>query len=497
MSARRPLGLNVAANAITSASLLLTALISVPLMLDEIGLAGYGVWTLAQTLILWTTIAEAGFGPAIQRFVAVGHGAGSAGDVRALLWSTCLAYAAVGALIAAACFLLAPAIVDVFDLPANLREDARTTFQILAGVVWIALVAAGLGNVQQGLERFGALALSAAVGSVAFLVAVVAVLAAGWGLPGLALAAAVQQGLMLLVRAIDLRALFGRVRLIHRGHALELGGFSLRLQMTTLSTIVNSQTDKIVVGLVASTSVLGQLGIGTQVAEAGRLVSGAALSPIVSRLAITHGAGDAAGFRELFERLHRLWTLLVIGGTVLGVLVLYPLIAGWLGDGHGEAVLFGAVLIVAYGVGLLTGTPVAYLRALGNPSLEARMGAVLIACNVVLTIALGVATGAVGVVVATAIAHLLATGWFFHRFHLSVAPGVGHLPVGLLVRAVGVALLAGGVALGWGVVMISLLPPGAALVPVGLGAAVAGAAYLAFAAGIAPTPAGLRRLVLG
>jgi hypothetical protein len=57
MSERRPLGLNVAANTITSASLLLTALISVPLMLDEIGLAGYGVWTLAQTLILWTTIA--------------------------------------------------------------------------------------------------------------------------------------------------------------------------------------------------------------------------------------------------------------------------------------------------------------------------------------------------------------------------------------------------------------------------------------------------------
>ena len=35
MSERRPLGLNVAANAVTAASVLLTALISVPLMLDE------------------------------------------------------------------------------------------------------------------------------------------------------------------------------------------------------------------------------------------------------------------------------------------------------------------------------------------------------------------------------------------------------------------------------------------------------------------------------
>jgi hypothetical protein len=178
------------------------------------------------------------------------------------------------------------------------------------------------------------------------------------------------------------------------------------------------------------------------------------------------------------------------------VLLLYPLIAAWLGDGHGQAVVFGAVLIVAYGVGLLTGTPVAYLRALGQPSLEARMGAVLIVLNVVLTIGLGVATGAVGVVVATAIAHLLATGWFFHRFHRSVAPGVGHLPVALLARAFAVALVAGGVALGWGAAMVALLPPGVALVPVALGAAVAGAAYLAFAAEVPPTPAGLRRLLV-
>ena len=67
-------------------------------------------------------------------------------------------------MIALGCYLLAPTIVDVFDLPDDLRADALTTFRLIAGVVWIALLAAGLGNVQQGLERFGALALSAAVG---------------------------------------------------------------------------------------------------------------------------------------------------------------------------------------------------------------------------------------------------------------------------------------------------------------------------------------------
>ena len=496
MTRRRPLSLNVAASAVTAASLLLTALISVPLMLDEIGLAGYGVWTLAQTIILWTAIAEAGFGPAVQRFVAVGHGAGEGGGVRRLLWSTLLAYAVAGAVIAGACVLAAPALVSLFGLPETLQDDSVEMFRIVGGVIFAALLVAALGNVQQGLERFGAIAVSAAAGSVAFLVAVVAVLAAGWGLPGIALAAGLQQVVMFVVRAIDLRSLFGPVALVRGHEARAVGGFSLRLQMTTLSGIVNSQTDKVIVGLVASAPVLGQLGIGTQVAEAGRLLAGAALSPLVSRLAITHGTGDAEGFGDLFERLHRMWTLLVIGGTVIGILVLHPLIEGWLGDGYDQAVWFGSALVFASGLSLLTGTPIAYLRALGRPSLEARFGAVLIACNVALTIALGIAFGAGGVVTATAIAYLLATVWFFRRFHGTVARDAGRLPRRLLIRAVGSALIAGGFALGWGLAMIALLPAGVALAGVGFGLALAALAYLVLATGVAPTRSGLSKLAL-
>lgn len=493
MSERRPLGLNVAANAVTAASVLLTALISLPLMLDDIGLAGYGVWTLAQTLILWTTIAETGFGPAVQRFVAVGHGAGQPDQIRRLLWSTLVSYAAIAAVVAAVCFVAAPGFVDLFGVPADLHDDSVEMFRIVAGVIFVALLGTGLGNVQQGLERFAPLAVSAAAGSVVFLVAVIAALSADLGLPGIAAAAGLQQLVMLLARAVDLRAHFGRLELIQRREALELGGFSLRLQMTTLSGIVNSQTDKVIVGLVASTATLGQLGIGTQVAESGRLLAGAALSPIVSRLSIAHGAGDE-GFRALYETLHRMWTLLVVGGIVIGMLVLYPLITGWLGDGHEQAIWFGAALIFAYGISLLTGTPVAYLRALGKVSLEARLGAVLIACNVVLTIALGVAFGAGGVVAATAIAYLLAITWFFRAFHRYVAPEVDPMPVRLMTRALVAALLCGGLALGWGMAMVELLPAGVALAGVGLGAGAATLAYLGLATRVPPTPAGLRRL---
>jgi O-antigen/teichoic acid export membrane protein len=212
---------------------------------------------------------------------------------------------------------------------------------------------------------------------------------------------------------------------------------------------------------------------------------------------VTHGERDTQGVRDLFESLHRRWTLLVIGGTVIGVLVLYPLITGWLGDGHDQAVVFGAVLIVAYGTGLLSGIPVAYLRALGRPSLEARFGAVLVVWNVALTVALGLAFGAYGVVAATAVAHVIATTWFFRGFHRIAGRELGRIPRRDVARGVGAALVAGCAALGWGLAMIELLPPGVALAAVAAGMAAAGGAYLAFVMEVRPTPTGIRRLLAG
>ena len=100
-------------------------------------------------------------------------------EVRRLLWSTCSASRVAGTPIGGVCLLGAPALVDVFDLAERLRDDALEMFRIVAGVISVALLAAGLGNVQQGLERFGALAVSAAAGSPVFLAALIALLAAG------------------------------------------------------------------------------------------------------------------------------------------------------------------------------------------------------------------------------------------------------------------------------------------------------------------------------
>jgi O-antigen/teichoic acid export membrane protein len=263
------------------------------------------------------------------------------------------------------------------------------------------------------------------------------------------------------------------------------------VQMTVASLLVNTQTDKVVVGLVASARTLGQLGIGSQVAEAGRLIAGSALSPMVSRMSATHGA-DPAALEALFARLHRLWTLTIVGVTAIGLGAIYPLIATWLGPGHGRAALLGGFLVAGYGVNLLTGPGIAYLRAIGKPGIEARLGAVTIAGNVVLTVALGIAFGAVGVVVATMVAFTIGTVWFNAQLrHVVTLPGLARIPGPGAMLA---ALAAGAVALGWGLAMVELLGRYAGLVPVAAGAGALFVAYLSYTTRIRPTVANLRAL---
>ena len=120
------------------------------------------------------------------------------------------------------------------------------------------------------------------------------------GSAGLAEAVVLQHAVGVAMRVWMVRDLLFGVPFsrVSRVEARALAGFSARLQVAVLSTLVNSQTDKLVVGLVATTAAVGEVGIGGQVAEAVRFMAMAALGPVLARLAIVHGEGRRNDWRS-------------------------------------------------------------------------------------------------------------------------------------------------------------------------------------------------------
>src|SRR4051794_32840454 len=481
---RAALGRNVLANLINVAASIGASLVSLPVILDRIGTAGYGVWTIALTFIVYLAGAEAGFGPAAQRWASVSHGGGEEAGIRRVLWTSLAVYALIGLIVVGVMAVAAPGIVNLFGFPARFHDDAVAMFRIVGLVMALILVGTALGNVLQGTQRFAATALSSAVGSAVYLAAVLVFLHGADPLVVLALAAGAQQVVTVLGRALALRRLLtsGAPAFLHRHEIRQLLGFSARLQVGVLSGLISSQSDKIVVGLVSSTRTLGQLGIATQFADAGRLVAGAALIPINTSLAVAVGADDHDRLVKEFTWVHRIWQITMIGATLIGLGALYPLTAGWLGPGHAQAVVLGAFLIAGTGFSMLTGAGAGYLRAVGRPGLEGKVGLVVVGLNLVLTVPLALGFGAIGVVAGTFGAYVVGVFWFMSRFW-AAAPDLPHPPARSFAKPVLLGLVIGGCVAAVGLASIELLPRGLSLVPT-IGALLAGLTiYMAAATG--------------
>jgi len=460
------------------------ALLAVPLLIDRIGLAAYGVWVLAQTVVVYVTTAELGFGPALARFVSV-H-VEHPDRPRQVLVAALGLYAVAGLVVVALCHLLAGPLVDLFSVPAALHADAVATVGIVGWVTFAALLASALGHVLTGLERFRAFSVTNALGSVAWLLALVLLLRRHARLQDVAYAALLQWALVALLRLASVQRLARTrgPRLPGRALLRDLVRFSARLQLGVLSTLVNTQTDRVVIGAVSPAVTLGQAGIATQVADAGRSLSYAAFHPMAARMAVTFGTEGREALDALLARQQRLWTIATLGGIAVVAGATRPAIGAWLGDGYDKAALFSVLLTLGYGIGTLPGPTFAYLRARGNPTLESRFGAVTMVVNLAATIALGVLLGAIGVVVATTVAYLASTAWVTRRARRQL-PETAGVPLPLARVLLG-ALLAAAVTYGLGEALLAALPRLIALVGVGAVAGIALALYLSVLTDVRP-----------
>lgn len=463
------------------------------MIIDHVGKAAYGVWTVSMAIVIYIGIIEAGMAPAVQRYIAVARGADDHAGAARVFWTTLAFYLGIGILAALIIELLAPQIAALFDFPPGLEQQATELLRIVGLAVPLGLAMAALANLLQGQGRFTSIAVTAALGSVGYLTAVIWLVASGATLAQLGWAVIAQQLVLLVSRAL-LAAGSLRVRpgLVSGEEAVAIAGLSARLQLSVASLIINGQSDRVVTALVAPPAVVAEVGIASQVAESGRLVAAAPLVPIFNRFASLQQPADEESLRNVFAKLDRLWITAAIGAIVVGIAVAPSLITGWLGSGFALAGGFAAMLVAAYGSNLLFGVRISYLRACGRAGLEARLALVLMALNLLFTVPLAIAFGSTGIVGGTLAAYLLGGGWFAARFG-AFAPQLARMPGNSLVAAGAWAALFAAIAGGLAALAASAVPAGWALLPITFVTAAACGGYLACALRIAPTPNGVRR----
>lgn len=178
MASARSLKSKVALNFSSTVLPMLVGLISIPILIDGIGVERFGMLSIAWMLVGYFSLLDMGLGRALTQKVAHKIGIGDTSNLRALILSALIFITLIAVLGSIVLSLTAETLIyDTLNISPEYREES------LKGVYWVALsipftiLATGLFGVLEGQQHFGWTALvRAPLGLLMFFAPVIAMM---------------------------------------------------------------------------------------------------------------------------------------------------------------------------------------------------------------------------------------------------------------------------------------------------------------------------------
>jgi O-antigen/teichoic acid export membrane protein len=422
-----------------------------PILLTQLGLAAFGVWAVTGSLAQYAGLLDLGTSRAVARYVALHDAQGHRRLAQEVVTASLLIVSAMGVVAAGLAIALAPVVAGALhaltdgQMRAVLLASvtmflAQTYARVLSGlpIGLLRMVPPNIAFVANSVINFGL--------SVAILYASPSLVHYAW-----ANAAASVLGLLLMLVAVRLTWRDRILRVPARRTVRDLVGFSLKSQVDWLSTLINYQTDKVIVAVIVGVRAAAAYEIGARLAISAKVVGGllySAMGPTATREIARFGRAALVRFQQRYMRVA---VGLAFPVFPLTALLAQPFLTAWLGTVPERAAATVAILSAAYFVNIVTGLPSVLAAADGHPGITAYgagMGALL---NVLCTVALAPLLGFYGVLGGTFVAIVAGSFlllWRFGRAYdislrsmLAEALAPGAVSVGL--AAVGALLLRG------------------------------------------------------
>ena len=431
MSTRSTLTRNTVFNAAGRSWEALAGLVLTAYILRRVDLDLWGAWALVATFTGYVALLDLGVGSGFAKYIAQ-HAARREHDETSAVVSTgFFFYLCLGALLVLVGWPAVDGLINLCSTVARWFSSGEDAVGRDGGVVvelrflfrW-ALVLFAASNcvaaftaIQTGLQRMGVTNAISFVASLVKIGATVFFLETGHGIRGILYAEGTALAVFGLASIRAAYVLEPRLRVSPRRITKEawrkLFAFGWRAQVAKLSNLIMFQTDAAVVLVVfCSLGLVAMYDLGLRLAN--KMRQGPAL--VLSALLPAAADLDA---REKHEQLARLYlrtskytaaVAVPLGLFCAGAAGL--LMRTWLGDGFELAVWVLRIIAVGYVANLIPGAGVSIALGMGRPDLQMKAGLIASVSNIVLTIALVLVFGFLGVPIATALSMFLAWAWF-------------------------------------------------------------------------------------
>ncbi len=403
---RRRLLLNTASVGVANGWAMVTALISLPLVLRGLGPTAFGLWALLQTFSAvggWFSLLDLGLSTATTREVAHRHALGDEPGIGTAIGSSLLMLTGLGLLCSVLLVALGPALFDgLFDTPSSLEHAMAVAIGAFSVQVLLDLVCGGLQAVLDGFQRVD---LGRAVDIVrrtlvAVATSVAALVTEDLGKVAIASAAAVAVSTAVgaLVAA---RVARGHRPRFEAATARSLLAYGKTVAVLRPLGVLHRSIDRFVVGAILGPAAVSLVEVATQLANGADAVLAASSYSVVPSAARLHAHGEQGKLRELTLVGTRYVLLVTWPVAVLVAVLAGPAIDIWVGSEFAAAATLTALAALAIAVVAPVQVGSNLLLGTGRAGSILRVALAGIAVNVVLSVALVHAIGVDGAFWAT------------------------------------------------------------------------------------------------
>jgi len=412
---------NTKFNTLGSFWTILVALFLTPYIINRIGIERYGIWAIVGAITGYFGLLDLGIGTSFVKYIAEFYTKKDYEKINQVVNTGFIFYLVFAILIIPLGFLTINPIVNFFNISPALHDEALFVF--LLGIILFAISNAlsPFMAVQAGLQRMDVSNKVAVAISIPMIIGTIFFLESGYGLPGLMVNNAIILVITIIANIAIAFKIFPELKfnicLFDKEMFKKLFGFGYKIQVIKIGTMIQFQTDKIILAYFLGVGFVAYYAVASQLALRIREIPLLLISAILPAASELDAKTDKKSLDKLYFRSMKYLALVGLSLFSLAILLAHPFINIWLGAGFERSVLTLQILILGYFFTILTGPGAYILNGIGKPQYAMKVVIWQSILNLILSILLAIKIGYFGVVLGTTASIIIGVIYFIPLVH--------------------------------------------------------------------------------
>lgn len=401
-------------------------LVYTPLMLKMLGQSEYGLYSLANSVVGYLSLLSFGLGSTIIRYISKYRAEGDKEKEEKVIGLFIIIYVLIGIIIIILGYILSINVNTIFEKGLTIEEiqKIKILINIMAFNLAISFPISVLTSIIVAHEKFIYRQLLNMLSSIISPCANIVALYLGYGSVGMCLAATLIQFIILPLsglycfKVLDILPKFNNLPFCL---LKEIFGFSAFVFLGSLVDMMFWATDKIILGMLASTTQVAIYNVGAQFNTMMTNLSTAFSGVLTPKVTImVTKKNDNKELTSLFIKVGRI-QYYIIALALSGFIVFgKQFIDIWVGNGYLDAYYIALITLIPLMIPLIQNTGLSILLAENKHRFRSIVYFIIAVFNVVFTYILVPKFGAIGAAFCSGLSYIIGQGLIMNLYYLYV-----------------------------------------------------------------------------